>query len=304
MVELILTGVLVVCTVGLVVIAPRLKRDPDTRFELIAIALGFVILIWAPSYVRSLIVGGFAVFAVLGLGLGPVVTMLGLVIVTAVFLPGGVSVLLFAILAGIGVTEVRSSRRHLRRIARAATLVANQPVDEEVEVAGTAHAVSRVADPVYGAACAMWRVTGEGTRESTALVEVRGPSGSAMVDPTTVALQWSRGPKIVRDDDARRAAEALQLELSDGTLMLYVLPEGADCYVVGRPSWEPGPPGTGLYRDSPVLPTFRSTPEHPALFADRSEAQLRADHAWALASWLTWGALCAAIGVLQIGGWT
>jgi hypothetical protein len=304
-VELILTAVLVVCAVGLDQVGRRLKRDPDTLYELIAIALAFVVLIWAPAYLRSLLIGGFVMFAVYELGLGVIVIMLALVVASGLFLPGGVSVLLFAIVVYFGIAEIRSSRKHLTRIARAQALVANQPVEHEVEVAGTAHAVKRIVDPVYGAACAMWRVTGQGTRESNELVEVRGARGSAMVDPTTVSLQWSRGPKIVRDDEAKRAAETLQLELLEGgALMLYVLPEGGDCYVVGLPVWESAPAGTvGLYRDSPMLPTFRSTPEHPALFADRSETQLRADHTWALASWGTWGALCAAVAVMQLGGW-
>lgn len=304
MVELILTGVLVACVVCLEVVARRLKRDPDTIYELIVIALGFVVLIWAPSYVRSLIVGGFAVFAMVGLGLALILLMLGIVVATALWLPGGVSVLLLAILCFVGVTQIRDARRHLVRIARADTLVANEPVSHEVEVTGTAHATAHVVDPVHGVACAAWRVTGDGTRESDTAIEVRGPRGSAVVDPLAVRLEWSRGPKIIRGDEAKRAAETLQLDLLDGTLMLYVLPEGAECYVVGRPTWESAPAGTvGLYRDSPTLPTFRSTPEHPAMFADRSEQQLRADHSWELTSWITWAVFAAAVAVLQIGGW-
>ena len=85
--------------------------------------------------------------------------------------------------------------------------------------------------------------------------------------------------------------------------MLDVLLEGAECYVVGRPTWETAPANVGMYRDGDVLPLFRSTPEHPALFADRSETQLRSDHLWALVSWGTWASLCAVIATLQVGGW-
>ena len=97
-----------------------------------------------------------------------------------------------------------------------------------------------------------------------------------------------------------------RLDLDDNkSLFLQILPEGTECYVVGTPSWESAPPASsGLYRDNPVLPTFRSTPEHPAWFADRSEALLRADHTWAFASWVVWAGMCAAIAATQIAGWT
>lgn len=305
MVELILSGAAVACAIGLQLVARRLKRDPDTLGELIVIAGCFLILIWAPSYMRSLIVGGFVVFAVFGLGMGVILVMLGILIATALFLPGGVSVLLCAILAIVGVTEIRAARRHLVRISRAAQLVANEQAPGEVEITGTAYPVIPVVDPVHGKPCAMWRVTGKGQRESDTLVEIRGASGTALVDPTTVRLEWSRSPEVVREDVAKHAAERLRFELLDGALMLHVLPIGAECYVVGLPSWEVAPASTvGLYRDSPMLPTFRSTPEHPAWFADRSEAQLHSDHAWAMASWGSWAALCAAIAVIQLGGWT
>lgn len=304
MIELILTGALVACTIGLQLVSARLKRDPDTIFELVVIACCFLVVIWAPSYVRSIIVGGFAVIAMFGLGIGFVLVMLAIVIGTAAFLPGGVSVLLCAILAIVGFTEIRSARRHLIRISRAAELITNQQPDGEVEITGKAYPVAPIVDPVHGAPCAIWRVSGDSVRESDTLVEIRGPRGSALVDPTTVRLEWSRNASVVRDDEAKKAAELLRISPVEGALILHVLPIGAECYVVGLPTWETSPANSvGMYRDSPRLPTFRSTPEHPAWFADRSEVQLHGDHAWAMAAWGTWSGLCAAIAVVQIGGW-
>lgn len=301
MVELILTGALVVCVIGLGAVATRIRRGGETVGELLVITAGLAVMIWAPSSVRSVLVGGFVVFATIGNGTGVVLVMLAIVIATALWLPGGVSVLLFVILAGVGVAQVRAARRHLIRISRAGALIANQPVDDDVELTGTAHPVFPLVDPVYGAPCALWRVEGEGTRESSTLVEVRGASGSALVDPTTVRLEWSRPAKLVQGDEATRAAELLRLELVDGRLQLQILADGDACYVMGKPTWEIAPaPSVGLYRDSLLLPTFRSD----ALFSDRSEAQLRSDHTWAIASWAIWGALCAAIAVLQLGGWS
>ncbi len=304
-VELILTGTLVPCVIGLQVLTRRLKRDPDTIYELLAIAVCLLLVIWAPSYVRSIAVGGFLVFAMLGLGLGMILTMLVLVVATAIWLPGGVSMLSCGILALVGIGQIRSARAHLIRLSRATTLVTNQQVEDEVELTGAVHAVHPTVDPVFGEPCAMWRVRGEGLRESDTMVEIRSSSGSALIDPTSVRIEWSRQPKVVSGDEAKRAAELLRVEPVKGALMLNVLPEGAECYVVGTPTWETAPASTiGLYRDSHLLPTFRSTPEHRALFADRSEAQLRGDHAWAMASWGTWSVVCAAISVLQIGGWS
>jgi hypothetical protein len=304
-IEIVLTTVLLACTIGLEILARRMRRDPDTIYELIVLAFGLCLLIWVPAFGRSVVVGGFCVIVMFGLGLGFVLFVLGVVIATALWLPGGVSALVLGIIAIAGVSQIRAARRHLVRLSRAATLVANEPVRHEVELTGTIRAVSPTVDPVFGEPCAMWKVEAKATRESGGLVEIRGDTGSAIIDPTSVRLEWSRSAKIVDGDDAKKAAEALRVELhDDDKLLLYVLPEDTECYVVGTPTWEIAPANTvGLYRDAPVLPTFRSTPDQPAWFADRSEAQLRFDHAWAIVWWVTWGAVCAAIATVQLGGW-
>ena len=304
MTELILTGATVACMVGLLLFARAQRRDPGTEGELIVFAIGFAILIWAPAWLRSILIGCFVVLAVWKLGPGVFIIMTAPVVASAIWLPGGVSVVLFAIIAIGGLVEIRDARRHLSRIARAAQLVAHQPTDHEVELTGTAHAVHPTQDPVRGGACAMWLVTAKGRRDSETLVEIRGASGSALVDPTNLRLEWSKPATVIKGDEARRAAERLRIDLSDDTLMLNVLLEGAECYVIGHPAWEAAPANVGMYRDGNVLPLFRSTPEHPALFADRSETQLRSDHLWALVSWGTWAALCSVVAVLQVGGWS
>lgn len=304
MTELILTGATVACVVGLQLFARAQRRDPDTVGVLIVIAFALVVLIWAPAWLRSILIGCFVVLAVWRLGIGVTLVMTVPTVASAIWLPGGVSVVVFAMIAGGGLIQIRDARRHLIRISRAAQLVANQPTEHEVEVTGTVHAVHPTVDPVLGGACAMWRVTAKGRRDSETLVEIRGASGSALVDPTNLRLEWSKPATVIKGDEARLAAERLRIELSDDTLMLDVLLESAECYVVGRPTWETAPANVGMYRDGDVLPLFRSTPEHPALFADRSETQLRSDHLWALVSWGTWASLCAVIATLQVGGWS
>lgn len=303
--ELILSAALLASMIGLHVVSRVKQRPPDTIYELVAIAFGLGLLIWVPPFGRSLIVGGFCVLVMFGLGFGFVVAMLVAVGAVALWLPGGVSALLLAILAIVGVTEIRAARRHLIRLSRARSLVAGELVTHEVELTGRIRAVNPTVDPVHGKPCAMWKIAAVSERESNGLVEIRGETGSAIIDTTSVHLDWSRGPTAIEGEDAKRVAEALRFDLDDeGVFLLYVLPEDTECYVVGTPTWELAPANTvGLYRDAPILPTFRATPDHPAMFADRSEAQLRADHAWAMISWATWGAACAAIATAQLAGW-
>lgn len=306
MIELILTSMLVVGAIGLELLSRRLEHDPDSIYGLIVIAFCLGLLIWVPSFARSIIVGGLAVFMMFGLNAIAGLLVLGLVIATGLWIPGGVSVVLLGILSMVGFSQIGDAREHLIRLSRAATLVANEPTTLEVELTGKIRALSPVVDPVHGKPCAMWKVIAKGVRESDTLVELVGATGAAIIDPTTVRLEWSRSPMLIEGDAARATAEKLRLDLDDNkSLFLQILPEGTECYVVGTPSWEIAPPASsGLYRDNPVLPTFRSTPEHPAWFADRSEALLRADHTWALASWVVWAGMCAAIAATQIAGWT
>jgi len=304
MVELILTAAVVACVIVLELISRRLEHDPDSIFGLIVIAICLGVMIWVPSYIRTLVVGGVIVFVGLDLGLAFALVLLSIAIGSGIWLPGGLSTVLLCILVIVGIGQIRSAQMHLIRLSRAATLVADEPTTQEVELTGKIRAVSPTVDPIHGKPCAMWKVTGRGSRESETLVELRGDTGSAIIDPATVRLEWSRPPEAIRDEAATKAAEELRLELADGdVLYLQTLPEDTECYVVGVPTWEIAPANTvGLYRDAPVLPTFRSTPEHPAWFADRSEAQLRADHRWALVSWAAWGTICAAIAIAQITG--
>ncbi len=301
---MILTFAVIACTVTLEVIARRLHRKPDTIPVLALIAIVLAMVIWLPSWARTVVVGAGIVFLGLDLGAGFTVFCLAVVAGAGLWLPGGITVVLLGILVIVGLEQVRGARRHLIRLARAAALTADEPTGDEVELTGNVHAVVPTVDPVHGEPCAMWKVIGHGTRESQVMVELRGAEGSAIVDPETVRLDWSQPTSSIDGERAREVAEKLRLDLtSTGSLFLQILPEGTECYVVGVPGWELAPaPTVGTYRDAPMLPTFRSTPEHPAWFADRSEAQLHSDYGWALASWGIWGAMCAAIAGAQLLG--
>jgi len=304
MAEWTLTAALVVCVAALELVGRRLRREPDNVYTLIVIAVCLGLMIWVPSWIRTLVVGAVVVFLGMESGVALAAVLLSIAIATGVWLPGGLTAVLLVILVLVGIGQVQAARRHLVRLSRAATLVANEPTTQEVELTGKIRAVTPVVDPVHGKPCAMWKLVGRGTRESETLVELCGATGSAIIDPATVRLEWSQAPEAIRGDDAKRAAAELRLDLADhDMLFLQTLAEGTECYVVGVPAWEIAPANTvGLYRDAPVLPTFRSTPEHPAWFADRSEDQLRADHRWELVSWCVWGAMCAAIATVQIAG--
>jgi hypothetical protein len=305
--DLILGAAILVCAIGLHVASRVMKRHPDTIYEIVIIAFALAMMIMVPSFARSLVVGGFCVTVMIGVGgLWFTLTLLGLVAATAFWLPGGVSALLLGILAIVGISQIRAKRRHLVRLSRAHTLVANEEVFDEVELTGKIRAVVPTVDPVFGEPCAMWKLAGAGS-ESQGLVEIRGATGSAIIDPKSVRLEWSQPGKGLDRDQTVRVAEKLGISVpteEDGTFSLYTLPEDTECYVVGKPTWEMSPAATvGLYRDAPILPTFRSTPDRPAWFADRSEAQLRGDYRWAIVSWVVWGAMCGAIAVAQISGW-
>ena len=303
MVELILTGAAIACAIGMQVVARVLKRDPATVWDLVVIVLGLGILIWTPSWLRSLLIGAFGVAAVWQLGIRYVIAMIALVVPIAIWLSGGVSVVLFAILAVIGVQQVRDARRHLIRLSRARQLVVGEPVEHEVELTGAAHAVHPTVDPVDGGPCAMWElvVRGDTLRRSESLVEIRGRDGAALVDPMVVTTQWSVPKKSLVEEEAKRASLALGLTVEVGCTMA-VIREGTECYVVGYPTWTTSP-NAGTYRDGPMLPLFGAGKGAP-LIVDGSEVRLRSDFWWGLLSWGSWGALCAAIAILQLGGWS
>lgn len=305
MIALALAGLVIAAAVAIAVLARVLRRDGDKGIEAAIIAVCLGVLIWGSPTTRSLIVGIAAVVIAGSFGPAGMLTAAGLVALVAYVVPGGVSVVLLAILALVGVGQIRAARRHLQRLSRAATLVANEPVEHEVELTGRARAVTPIVDPIHGRPCAMWRlVAGGATRESAALVEIRGATGSAIIDPASVKIEWSRGPEVVAKEQADAALAELRLEAKDAAISLYVLPDDTACYVIGMPAWEIAPANTvGMYRDAPILPTFRATPEHPVFFADRSETQLRGDYRWAVVVWGVWGAVCAAIAICQVGGW-
>lgn len=304
MVELVLTAVVALAAIAAVLLATRLAHD-HTGVQIV-IAVCLVLMIWLPPGWRALIVGLLALALVSQHGGTAALVTLGLVAAAAVLVPGGVSALLLAVLALVGVHEIAAARRHLRRIARAAALVAGARVEHDVELTGTARAVTPLLDPHRGEPCALWSLSSqhEVRHTSTTLIELRGAGGSAIVDPAAVTIEWKREGHVLEPELGRKLAAELGLALAaDASVELRVLPEGAEAYVIGRPTWEHAPAGAGLYRDAPTLPTFRSTPEHGAWFADRSEAELRTDFRWAAIAWSLWGAVSLAIAIAQLAGW-
>jgi hypothetical protein len=298
--QIVLTALVVANAIAFGVIGHRLKRD-DAPYVQGVIAACLIALIWVPPTPRTFIVGVLIMMLIWEIGWVGVGIVGGMLLAAGIWLPGGVSVFVLGFIVLIGAVGIRQTRAHLRRIARAADLQ-NGQVDTEVELTGCARAVAPTVDPVDGKPCAMWEVASEkGTRTSPAMIELRGERGSAIVNPSTVTFEWRRAGRSLDADKVTAVTAATGLEVGDGKWMLLrVLPDGAECYVIGKPVWRMGPPGTGgMYRDSPVLPTFDAS---SAVFTDRSETALRRDHAWSLAVWSGWSAICAAIAVVQTTG--
>ena len=303
--ELALTGVVAAAMIATSIAARRLGRKDDAAM-MVVIAIVFVGAIWISPTIRSIAIGSIVVVIAWSVSALVGVIFALVAVAAAVWLPGGVSVVLLAVVALWGQSEVRAAREHLQRLARAKTLVANDPVTAEVELTGRVRAVGGLVDPLHGKPCAHWHVYGDGgSRESSALIEIRGETGSALIDPATVRMEWSGNPEEIPESRLADVGKAVRLELGESKpLYLRMLPEGTECYVVGWPTWETSPAdGVGLYRDAPVLPVFRSTPEHPAFFADRTETALRLDHTFAMIAWGTWTLVCATIVVAQLAGW-
>jgi hypothetical protein len=302
--SLVLSAVVVVAAVVLGIVGHRSKRE-DAAFTggLIAVLLGA--LIWVPESLRTLVVGVVLVMIIWDLGVTTVVIVGGILAAAGFWLPGGISVLVLGIMAIVGLFAVRTARAHVRRIERAADIHSGEVVDVDIELTGRARAATPITDPVDDKPCALWQVmTDKGIFTSEALIELRGDRGSAIVDPSTVDILWRRESRAIDHEKAATVGSARDIAIGEpgtGWMTLRVLPDDTECYVIGKPEWKLAPPGTGgLYRDSPLLPTFASK---SSTFTDRSEAQLRLDYAWSIATWSTWGAVCAAIAAVQIAGW-
>ena len=300
--EVVLTALVLVNAIACGVVGRRMKHEDAPYLQGIIAGL-LVALIWVPPVPRTLVTGALCILLIWDAGTVAVAVMTAIFVAAGLWLPGGVSVLVLAIVVIAGISAIRSTRAHLRRIARAADLRSGEQVDTEIELTGHARAVGPTVDPVDGQPCALWVLSSrKGSRTSDRVVELRAEHGSAIINPGTVTIQWSAVSRVVPADKVAAVTAATGLDAGEPAMMtLRVLPEGTECYVVGKPEWRIAPPGTtsGMYRDSPLLPTFDTA---GAIFTDRSEQQLRRDYLWSILSWSTWSAVCAAIAVVQLTG--
>src|SRR5687768_13984312 len=145
--------------VATLIAARRLGR-PDEAVMMVIVAAVFMAAIWVSPTIRSIAIGSVVVVIAWSVSAVVGVIFALIALAAAVWLPGGVSVVLLAVVALWGQSEVRAAREHLQRLARAKTLVANDPVKAEVELTGRVRAVGGLEDPLHGKPCAHWHVFG------------------------------------------------------------------------------------------------------------------------------------------------
>ncbi|MBP6629342.1 MAG: hypothetical protein KA297_07920 [Kofleriaceae bacterium] len=315
-------SVLVVAVALGLIVARRGMGLPDGALAQLVVAAALIGLVWMPPAWAAAGVA-VATWAVFGWALAALLIAAPVVVLVTQLVPGGVSVVLLGVIVLVGALVQRDHRRRLRRLAAAAQLQPGEHVAREVELTGQAFPLTPCLAPHLRTPCATWtaRIGGTSYPAST-YVELRAAHGSAIIDPRTVPLQWSRDPQLVRGDDARAIIGAVGAPVgadADPSVLLHVLPVGATCYVVGVPTWALAPGGAaGLYRDSPLLPTFRQHgPDHapdpardgaapmkaadagPApIWADQSEEDLARASRFAR---LVWGAWAVVAGLIAVG---
>lgn len=209
------------------------------------------------------------------------------------FFPGGTLAFAIAVVALSGVAVVFASVRRLRRMARAEALVPGEPPAHEVELGGTVRA--RELLPLPGDAersVAAWELMIEGkSHRSSALVPVVAEAGTVLVDPHEVRWDLSNSDTLTSADRVAEAVETAGIEpaalglTGPGGAVRNWLEDGAEVYVVGRPSWRADPLGSATYRAAPTLPLFAGP---QTFFADRPEAQLAAEARFRMISWMLW----------------
>ena len=294
-----LTLAVIAVATTLSVLGRRLARKDAVLF-MVLVAMVMVAMLWIPRTYRNVVVGliGAGVLFLGSAGIFAVVVG-GLTVLLGYVIPGGSTVIALGIIAIVGFFEVRGALRHLRRMRRARALRPGVPPEGDVELFGRVWAQEPLRVPGTDTPCVLWQVTLDGIdKHSEAPVEIRAAAGSARFEPAGATLLLTVRTDLGGDAELRAkvaAAVGLPAPGKSVTDALGWLAEGDAAYVMGRPVWEPAPPGMGAYRDAPSIPTFRGQ----AFLADREEAEVARDSTWTLATWLGWGAAAAAVAALQ-----
>jgi len=302
--RLVLTGLLAVMAALLWLAQTRVivwRKDAEMHFVW-AVLLG--VLVWLPRWMREIFLWFLVwLLAVITIGPSMMSAVLGAVVVLLLAwgtgrLPGGVSVIVCAIVAVGALFEVRGALRGMRRQAAAASLRPGEQPRGEVWCSGTVRGEGGAEPPptVPEQACFWAWKSLDFQVASPAPFEIVTPHGVVRVFASGMQLELESA-KTLSDEDTvlidRRAKKGNQAEL-------LVLKPGQAASVIGTPSWEPGGSGAALYRESPMIPVFRGAQE--ATLYDRDAVAVHKGTLSAMTAWLGWGAAAVAVAVMQLVG--
>lgn len=301
-----LTGLILFVAVALAWIGQRFSQKSPVLNAVLA-AFGLLLLVWIPrEALNYLLIGLGGIFFGSALG-GFWAGLIGAgVILLFTWILGGSSIFLLGLLALVCGVEMKDAIRHLRRLSRAEKMQPGKIPSGEVGMGGRVYLLGASDSPLPGASHAVWHVKfGDTTRQSRALLEVRGEHGSALVDPSGASLDLTEKELSLEGEEAQKVVAALDLSSSPKedceSGMLHWVEEGAEVYVMGLPTWEVSPQGVARgYRESPMLPVFRAKEGCRVYLADRSAEAVRQDSLYTIFAWAGWGVVCVIIALAQL----
>jgi hypothetical protein len=300
-----LLGLTVLAAVGLAVLGLRLKRDLPI-FQNALILGAIAVVIWVPRVWSDAILSlllALAITFVPDRWLSKIITFVvggGLSFLVMSVFPGGGATLCLLIVLLVAFIEGRSGLRHLLMLRRARRLDPRNDISQKSAVAIGGRAIGPVIETSLPeipsgryVAFQLQTVLGEVLHAEPDLLVAESDAGEVGIDLWKAKLQCSETRSISGKEGAALAA-ALKTPTKEEVLVLHGLAPGAEFYVVGAPAWQQVSSGRG-YRDSPRIPVFRTTDSIKAIVLDTPGKEAHARAWWALARWVVWGIVSAAV---------
>ncbi len=263
-----------------------------------------VALIWTGRHYRDAVIVG-ALFLV-GLAFwGWVVGAIIAVVIggLSALVPGGSSVIVLGVVGIICVSVALDYLKMVDRIQRARKLEPGQRPSGDVILSGKARATGEVVLPLDELGKVAWyRLKMDASVQiSERPIEIVTSAGTAIVEPKHVTFEiHGDGKSLTPEERTRVLGRPPTLAEAKASAQLHIIPDGADVFVLGAPDWEPSPRAEVSYREAPMVPIFRASADRPVVVEDRSDRVARGDQLWSLLAWMTWGALCATIALMQL----
>jgi hypothetical protein len=290
---------LLMITLGLLLYG---KRQQQVEAPLLTLLLLFfaLALVWSPLSWRNSAIA--ALIILIGLSIGSVVGGLFFAAITyaiGVEVPGGMSVLLLLLSALFMLVWIHEGVTQLRRIARARALEPGKIPKAEVGVGGVAEALQPIRAPLPDLKCAAWwLVYREIKRHSPSPMLLKSNGLHAIVELSGASLGKTNA-KILDANEIKRFIETTQLApfevQPDKTATLNWIEEGQEAYVIGLPEWESRIESEGHYRESTMMPVFRSREDQPIYLANQDRVEVHRAARWSVALGLGMFAECALV---------